>query len=203
MNVVFKIDLESTLNGPQPVVLELGCGTSKQLGRIGIDRLDLPGVDIIADLEEGLPFLPANSIDEIYSKSFFEHIHNFEFLMVEINRVLKKGGKCSLFVPHFSNPYYYSDYTHVHPFGLYTFDYFVNPQYQPFRKVPSFYTSTRIRILRKTLVFTSPFLPIKAIKMAIGVLINLHSLIQELYEENLCYIFPCYGLEVVFTPDSD
>src|SRR5215211_3969719 len=93
-------------------ILELGCGTTKQQGRIDIDRRQLPGVDIVADLEYGLPFLPENSADAIYSESFLEHIDDFQLLMHEIWRVLKPTGKKHLFVPHFSNPYYYSDYTH-------------------------------------------------------------------------------------------
>ena len=48
--------------------------------------------------------------------------------MREITRVLKKNGKANIFVPHFSNPYYYSDYTHKRFLGLYTFYYFVETE---------------------------------------------------------------------------
>lgn len=202
MNARIKIDLEHRLTCGEPVVLDLGCGARKYDGRIGIDRLDLPTVDIVADVEEGLPFLPDDSVDEIYSKSFFEHVRNFERLMGEIVRVLKPGGTAHVFVPHFSNPYYYSDYTHTRFFGLYTFQYFVDEKHQLRRGVPNFYTGVRIRVLSQELVFMSPFKRRHRVKKLLGFLVNLHRATQEFYEENLCYIFPCYALKIVFTPDK-
>ena len=41
--------------------------------------------------------------------------------------------------------------------GLYTFYYFVEPERQLQRKVPTFYTDTRMRVRSVRLVFTSPF----------------------------------------------
>ncbi|NQT04147.1 MAG: class I SAM-dependent methyltransferase, partial [Planctomycetes bacterium] len=111
MKPVIKIDLDNIYKSTEPVIIELGSGPSKKPGRIGIDHIDLPNVDIVADMEEGLPFLPDDSVDEIYCRSVLEHIQNFEALMREIVRVLKKNGKAHVFVPHFSNPFYYSDYT--------------------------------------------------------------------------------------------
>src|SRR5437870_13004861 len=123
-----KIDLDSVLASGDPIVVELGCGAKKNPNRIGIDRLDLPGVDIVADLDDGFPYFPDNSVDEIRSRSVFEHVGDLELLIRESLRVLKPGGKSYAFVPHFSNPYYYSDYTHTKSFGLYTFYYFAPPK---------------------------------------------------------------------------
>ena len=193
-----RIDLDEALKSDAPVIVELGCGRKKKQGRITVDKLDLPNVDIVADLEDGLSFLPDNSIDRIHSRSVFAHIENFENLMREIVRVLKKDGTAHIFVPHFSNPYYYSDYTHTTFFGLYTFYYFVDTKHQLKRKIPNFYTDIRINILSQRLVFTSPFWFTRQIKKLAGLLFNCHRSLQEFYEENLCYIFPCYGIEVVF-----
>jgi ubiquinone/menaquinone biosynthesis C-methylase UbiE len=198
MQPILKIDLDKAFNNP-PVILELGCGRNKRPGAIGIDKIDLPGVDIVADIEEGLGFIPDNCVDEIYSLSCFEHIHNFEKLISEIVRVLKNGGKTFVYVPHFSSPYYYSDPTHTRFFGLYSFYYFVENRYQLKRKVPDYYFDTKIRIISQRLVFDSPFPFRSIIKRSIGVFLNLSTYLQEFYEENLCYIFPCYGIEVVFT----
>ena len=60
MEPLIRIDLEEVLNGGDPVIVELGCGRKKKQGRIGIDRVDLTNVDIVADMEEGLSFLPDN-----------------------------------------------------------------------------------------------------------------------------------------------
>jgi ubiquinone/menaquinone biosynthesis C-methylase UbiE len=179
----------------------LGCGPKKKPGRIGVDKLDLPNVDIVADLEQGLSFLPDNSVDRIHCSHVLEHTENFENLMREIIRVLKKDGAAYVFVPHFSNPHYYSDYTHKRFFGLYTFYYFVDTRYQLRRKVPNFYTDTRIKIISQRLIFRSSFWFPRQIKKLLGRIFNCHRVLQEFYEENLCYIFPCYGIEIVFAPD--
>ena len=84
-----------------------------------------------------------------------EHLANFELLMSDIVRILKKDGFCNVFVPHFSNPYYFSDYSHIRTFGLYTFFYFVREEDQLGRKVPTFYNDIRIDIKSVKLVFRS------------------------------------------------
>jgi predicted SAM-dependent methyltransferase len=199
-----KIDLKQVLESGQPVIVELGCGTDKTAGRLGIDQLDLPGVDIVADLNQGLPFLPDNSVDEIHSSSLLEHLSDLELVLRETLRVLKPGGRSHAFVPHFSNPYFYSDYTHNKFFGLYTFHYFVDSEHQQFkRKVPSFYTDIRLRVFSLQYVFTSPFRERELFKMAFGKLINSSNYMKEFYEENLCYLVPCYGMQIVFGKARD
>jgi SAM-dependent methyltransferase len=202
MQSLIKIDLEKVISCPEPVVIELGCGPRKKQGRIGIDKVDLPNVDIVADIEHGLSFLPDDSVDQIHCRSVFEHIDNFENLMREIVRVLKSDGTAHIFVPHFSNPYYYSDYTHKRLFGLYTFYYFVDKKQQLRRKVPDFYSDIRINITSQRLVFRSPFWFSRQIKKLLGFVFNRHRSLQEFYEGHLCYIFPCHGIEVVFSPVS-
>jgi len=200
MCALIRINLEQVINSKEPLIIELGCGARKKEGRIGIDAVDLPGVDIVADLEKGLPFLPDHSVDQIHCRHFLEHIKNFENLMTEMVRVLKKDGTAHIFVPHFSNPHYYSDYTHTRFFGLYSFYYFVDRECQLRRKVPNFYTDVRIKIISQRLIFRSSFKIINPFKKLFGWFINLHTGFTEYYEENLCYIFPCHGIEIVFTP---
>lgn len=200
MEPVIKIDLDKAIKGPDPVIVELGCGDKKKFGGIGIDKVDLPDIDIVADIENGLSFLPDNSVDCIHCRSVFEHIENFESLMREIVRVLKGDGEAHVFVPHFSNPHYCSDYTHIRFFGLYSFYYFVAREGQLKRKVPEFYSDIRIKVLSQKLKFRSSFWFLSPLKKVFGRIINIRPWVQEYYEENLCYIFPCHGIEVVFGP---
>ncbi|SDT84233.1 class I SAM-dependent methyltransferase [Desulfobacula phenolica] len=200
MEPIFKIDLKETLNSSSKVVLELGSGRKKKPGRILIDIIDMPHIDIIADLEQGLSFLPDNCIDEIHSKSLLEHIDHFDLLMKEIWRVLKPSGKKYLYVPHFSNPYYFSDYTHRRFFGLYSFEYFSGQQRRFKRKVPSFYNNCEFITEDISLVFRSPWKTRKLFKQLIQKIINLHPWIMEFYEENLCYIVPCSALKATLKP---
>lgn len=197
MKPVLKIDLESRLSSGEPIVLELGCGPNKKPGRIGIDRIDLPGVDIVADVDEGLGFLPDGSVDAIYSESFFEHVSDLEQLVTEVVRVLRPHGYNWLFVPHFSNQHYYSDYTQVvlrplHAQILLRRRASITPQ------GAEFLLSTRIRVLSQRMIFFSSFKGIRLLKKVFQKLVNLNSWTQEFYEENLCYIIPCYGMKIRF-----
>lgn len=199
MESILKINVKQVLESKKPVVIDLGCGSKKKADRIGIDQADLPGVDIITDIEAGLPFFPDGSVDHIHCRSVLEHIKNFEFLLKEMIRVLKPDGTLHIFVPHFSNPYFYSDPTHIRPFGLYTFYYFVDTEHQLKRKVPNYYSDIRIQIISQKLIFRSKFAIFGFIKKAIGKLINSCTLFQEYYEENLCYSMPAHGIELVIT----
>jgi predicted SAM-dependent methyltransferase len=152
-----KNNVLEQIRSQSKVILELGVGRSRSIkNAFTIDKLDFPEVDIVADLNEGLPFLEDNSIDEIYSFHFLEHVNNLEFLMEEIFRVLKKGGKKVGSVPHFANPYFYSDYTHKAYFGLYSFSYFSKQKYFK-RAVPDFYNGANYKINSIRLDFMSPF----------------------------------------------
>jgi predicted SAM-dependent methyltransferase len=109
MRPQIEIDLLEALSNGKPVVIEQGCGPNKQTGCIGIDLVDLPGVDIVPNIEDGLGFLPDASVDKVVSRSFCERVGNLEQLVEETVRVLKPEGVNSLFVPHFSNPFYSSE----------------------------------------------------------------------------------------------
>lgn len=195
-----KIDLQKLIQQGRPIILELGCGRKKSEGTITVDKINLPNVDIVADLEKGLDFLPDKTVDEIHCRSVLEHIDNFENLIREFVRVLKQDGKAFVFVPHFSNPYFYSDYTHKRHFGLYSFYYFVESQKQLKRKVPNFYKDIRIEILKLRLVFSSPFWISRQLKKLISFIVNSHRCLMEFYELHLCYFCPCYGIELIFRP---
>jgi len=192
-----KMDLDGRLSADN-VAIEIGCGGKRRdASIITIDRVDLDHVDIVADIEEGLPFLPDASVDRIYCRSVLEHVGNFEGLLRDMLRVLKPEGKAHVFVPHFSNPYYYSDYTHKRFFGLYTFYYFVEPEKQMKRKVPVFYTDIRLEICSLRLVFRTPFWVSRHLRKMFGVLINSCPAMMEFYELHLTNAIPCDGIELV------
>ena len=176
------------------VVLELGCGPSKSIPEaITVDMLDIEGVDIVCDLDEGFPFLQDECVDEIYSFHFLEHVKDVNFMMREIYRVLKKGGKNIGRVPYFANPYFYSDPTHKTTFGLYTFAYFSKIPYFK-RNVPTFYNDVNFEIKIVEYRFQSRFFLRHKIKRVFQRLFNSGKYIKEFYEEQLCYILPAYEL---------
>ncbi|MFO8084069.1 MAG: methyltransferase domain-containing protein [Desulfobacterales bacterium] len=198
-----KIDLEKRLAGGRDVFVEIGAGRKRRgASVITVDKVDLDTVDIVADIECGLDFFPDNCVRKLYCRSVLEHIENFEYLMGEILRVLADDGKAYIFVPHFSNPYFYSDYTHKRFFGLYSFYYFVETDKQLKRKVPDFYTGLRIEIVSLRLNFKTPFWISRHLKKMFGMLVNSCRSTKEFYELHLCRLVPCDGVEVVFKKAS-
>ncbi len=201
MDVKFNIDLERYLEETKPLIVELGCGSKKPSGRLGIDVVDLPGVDVVADLEAGLPFLPDSCADAVYASHVLEHLDRFVDVMREIHRCLKPEGRLVLRVPHFSNPFFYSDFTHKRFFGLYSFDYLSrSPRFR--RRVPRHYVDFSFKTLELSLVFYSDRLLPKVFGRALQVLVNSSRRAQEAYEELWSRLLPCSEIYAVLTPEK-
>lgn len=195
------MNFEEYILNVDTVKVDLGCGPSKKDGYIGIDLLPLKGVDFVVDFEKGLNFIPDDSVDEIFSSHLLEHIDDLEFLMSEIHRVLKPRGIKKIIVPHFSNPYFYSDYTHKRFFGLYSMDYFSNGDTNLRRKVPSFYSNKKFKILNRKLRFgAQPFFIRNKILAIFTHIFNLSPFMQELYEGFFSKIIPCYEIHFEIQP---
>jgi hypothetical protein len=179
--------------------LELGCGPRKRLpGSIGVDLIDHPCVDIVGDIGEVLAALPENAISRIEAFHSFEHMDDIAAVLSRVESVLKKGGVLEVVAPHFSNPYFYSDYTHKQFFGLYSFCYLAHSNLFK-REVPQYRVVTHLRLVTVSLQFKSspPFYGRHAFKKAVGVVVNSCRAAQELYEEVLCWMIPCYDIRYV------
>jgi len=196
MSIVDKIGIFQACEYEKPIILELGCGSrKKQSNAIGIDLLDSPCVDVVGDVFEVLSCFDKNSVDAVYSYHFAEHIPDLYELMENLERVVKPGGIVEVVVPHFSNPYFYSDPTHKTSFGLYTFCYLVRDS--PFqRQVPTYNKYFKFSVENIDLIFKSPrpFYLRYGIKKLMQFIFNSCSYMKELYEENFCYLFPCYEI---------
>jgi ubiquinone/menaquinone biosynthesis C-methylase UbiE len=181
----------------RPLRLDLGCGTTKRSPEyVGVDAIDAPGVDVVGDVTAVLRSLDDESVSEVYSSHLFEHIDDLDALIGEIERVLVVGGRLQVIVPHFSNAYFYSDPTHLRPFGLYTFSYFADDPVLR-RRVPTYDHALRLRLESAHLHFRSAteFRTRYRLKEALGRLVNANGWLKEFYEENLYAVFPCYELE--------
>jgi SAM-dependent methyltransferase len=100
-----------------PVKWDIGCGKNKAEGFIGIDAIKFDNVDIVHDVRV-IPW-PAedNSIDEVHSSHFLEHLTNNERVdfFNELYRVMKPGATARIITPHWSNERAYGDPTHQWP----------------------------------------------------------------------------------------
>ena len=196
MFVKDKVGIKELISSNINLTLDLGCGNSKHQFAIGIDKVDLDGVDLVGDVLDCLALFPDSCVQKIYCFSFFAHVDDFEKVLSEINRVLVDGGSLISYVPHFTNPFIYSDYTAKNYFGIYTFYYFAEVENQRKRKVPNHYSSIRFKITSLKLVFDSQYLLIFLAKKLFQKLVNFNSFTQDFYEENLSSFIPCYGMLV-------
>lgn len=190
--IVDKRDVIPTLNN---AVLELGCGHRKVMAEsVGIDIIDYPEVDVVGDVYEVLGRLPSASVRLVLSSHFLEHVPDLNRLMSELGRVVKQGGHMFLEVPHFSNPYFYSDPTHRTWFGLYTFSYLTKTDIFK-RRVPSYGLEPCFELEGVTLGFRSDTYRLRSvIRRCIGTIVNSSRWSQECYEENLTGLISCYEI---------
>lgn len=104
----------------QSTCLNLGCGnairkTTESEKWINLDMFANEGVDVVADLENPLPF-EDESIDAILASHVLEHIRNWTGLMKECYRVLKPRGVMHIKVPEARCRAAYADPTHINFF---------------------------------------------------------------------------------------
>ena len=112
--------------------LNLGCGRSPLAGWINVDAVDLPGVDLVADLdrmsERGLPY-PDGSVEAIALSHVLEHLRDPLSLMQELHRVARPGATAVVRTPHGASDDAHEDPTHVRAYFPGSFGYFSQPYY--------------------------------------------------------------------------
>jgi SAM-dependent methyltransferase len=97
--------------GAEKVLIDLGCGTRKRAGYIGVDKTKLAGVDVVCDFEAGLPF-ENDTVDGIWANFLFEHVANLISLFQELYRVCRKDAIIECKVPYYQSVTQYKDPTH-------------------------------------------------------------------------------------------
>ena len=205
MGVIDKKQILERVDLSQVVKLELGCGDAKRnVDAIGIDALDFSCVDIVGDVYAVLSMFPDKSVDAVYSYHFVEHVADVPRLLSELARVLKPAATVEFVAPHFSNPYFYSDPTHRSFFGLYTFCYYARSSLFS-RKVPTYDHDIKFDVISVDLIFKSsrPFYVRYVVKRLFGLIFNSCYYFRELYEENFCYLVPCYEVKYLLRRHED
>ena len=80
--------------------IDLGCGSAKKAGTLGLDLEPGPGVDYVLDLtREPLPF-PDRTVAYIHSSHFFEHLKDPIPVFQEVNRVAVEGAQLEFWTPY-------------------------------------------------------------------------------------------------------
>jgi SAM-dependent methyltransferase len=154
---------------------DIGCGPIKLDGYIGIDLKELPGVDIIHDLNN-IPWpIQRNSADLVIASHVIEHVDNAIEFMEEIHAILKPGGKAVIKYPHFSQRCAFQDPTHKRFMTVESLDYFIIGS-ESFGIYSNFEFKNVSKILN--------------INNDIGFLIG--KLDSDAYEKFFCHIFPAW-----------
>jgi SAM-dependent methyltransferase len=119
-------------------VLDIGCGTNKTPGAIGMDVNPRTDADVIHDLDD-LPYPFADDqFDEVIGRHVIEHVRDPMAVMAELHRITRGGGIVKLVAPHWTNPDWPSDLTHRNHLSSYSFRNLTHE-----RAVYPFYTEVR------------------------------------------------------------
>lgn len=103
--------------------VEIGCGKTKTEGYIGMDRFQLPGVDIVADLNDTFP-IESDSVDVVYACHSLEHLASMEKTMSEIYRICKHKAIVQVLAPYYYATLNTANFYHVNVFNEDTFRFF-------------------------------------------------------------------------------
>ena len=99
-----------------PLRLDIGCGKTTPEGWEGIDAIDF-GQKHVHDVRRGLPWLDGESVSEVRSSHFVEHLTGAERVTFfnELWRVMKSGATALIITPNWSHACAYGDPTHQWP----------------------------------------------------------------------------------------
>lgn len=110
-----------TLEAP---VLHLGCGKDCRRGCLNVDRVAVPGVDLVWNLNEYPWPFATGAWHHVVANHVLEHLDDVTKAVAELHRILAPGGKAEIRVPHMAGWGAWNDITHRHFFTRRSFDYF-------------------------------------------------------------------------------
>jgi SAM-dependent methyltransferase len=172
--------------------LNLGCGNDIRQGWVNLDSADLPGVDVVHDIEKvPLPF-KNDEFDEIECQNVLEHVEYIRVLR-DLYRILKRGGTLKIRVPHYTSFNNYVDPTHKKRFSIRTFEFFI----QRSKFCREYYFDFHFSgISYSRIVFQKKYFPFNFL---VEYIVNMSSSTQILYESSfLSRLFPAMDVVVKF-----
>ena len=130
-----------------PLTLNLGSGAKRLPDAVNVDITPDTQPDLVHNLNQRPWPLPDNHFKRVCCFDVIEHLDDVIATMEEIHRVCENGAVVEITLPHFSSPNAFTDPTHRHYFGWYSFHY-VTGEHQF-----SFYTRSRFKRRRSQIVF--------------------------------------------------
>ena len=180
--------------------LNLGCGTDIRTGYVNLDNHNLPGVDVVHNIEKlPLPF-KKEEFDEILCQDILEHTSDYAPLLKELHRILKPGGKLVIRVPNFTSRNNFVDPTHKRLFSVGSFEFFVTDSRINKEKGRAYYFDFHFSVIaRARITFEKHMQIIRTINnYLIEPLVNRSRKAQDFYEATgFSRIFPAQNIEIV------
>jgi SAM-dependent methyltransferase len=164
-------------------VLDVGCGSKKHPGAIGIDLSGDTDADIVHDLDS-LPWpVEDSSFDEILLQDVIEHLQDLYGVFAELHRIGRPGARVHVRTPHYSSALAYSDPTHLHYLSAAAIRGLAEPGF-------AHYSAVRFRVVKLAIDLWLPFRAVGLERLA-----NRHS---ALYEKYLAFRFPAMNIRAEF-----
>jgi len=124
------------------VILDVGCGPTKEPGAVGIDQFSLQGVDVVCDLNADWP-LQSAVFEQVVFRHSINHLSDLGHALTEAERVSRRGGKVKIIAPHFSSDNIFTDPTVKFFTGYRTMEYYCTNTTIRYR----YYASTTLKLV--------------------------------------------------------
>jgi SAM-dependent methyltransferase len=164
-------------------VLDLGCGSKKYPGAVGVDISADTDADIVHDLDVFPWPLQDNSFDHVLMQDVIEHVAEPYRVMAELHRICRPGARIQMRTPHFSSVLAYTDPTHKHYFAGQAMYALAEPGFEH-------YTQVRFRVVRVKLDLWAPYRV-----LGIGIIANRA---MAFYEKYLAFRFTAMNIRAEF-----
>ena len=168
--------------GPGPI-LDVGCGSDKFPGAVGLDRSPDTAADVVADLDEFPYPLDDDSFGQILCQDVIEHVTDPLRTLTELHRIARPGGRIHIRTPHYSSVLAYSDATHRHYLSAYGLRLLAEPLF-------GHYPGPPLRVVDISLQFW----PVWRL-LGVSALANLRPLLYETY---FAFRFPAMNIRAEF-----
>jgi len=110
--------------------IDIGCGSNKEAGYLGIDRIAGPNVDIVCDISQGIP-LPDNTAEFVMASRVLPYIDDLSAVMSEIHRISTHKAIVCILAPYAHSFVHMSNPSFKQKFDEYTPRYFTGSFFQP------------------------------------------------------------------------
>lgn len=167
---------------PPSRTLNLGCGLKHMAGAVNLDITPTTHPDVVHDLNDRPWPFADNSFDAIHANDVIEHLADVVGSMEEIHRISAPGGIVTITVPHFSCANAFTDPTHRHFFGWFSFHYLTGENDLPF------YSHVRFKRRHTGLIFRPTLLN--------KLIWRLANRWPAAYEMRWAWIFPAWFLSI-------